>query len=142
MRRNKLNFLHIPFGMLVAVVMLAMMICSCKSIEYVPVVEHKTDTVLWYSTRHDSIWLHDSIAVKEKGDTVRIERWHTKYVENVTHDTIYRSSRDSIPVPYEVTKYVEKKLTKTQMGLIVIGLLSLIALVAFVAVRVRRLLPW
>lgn len=142
MRRDKLNFLHIPFEMLVAVVMLAIMICSCRSVEYVPVVEHKTDTVLWYSTRHDSIWLHDSIHVTERDDTVRIERWHTKYVEKVTHDTIYRSSRDSIPVPYEVTKYVEKKLTKTQIGLIGIGLLALIALVAFVAVKLRRLLPW
>ena len=128
--------------MLVAVVMLAMMICSCRSVEYVPVVEHKDDTVLWYSTRHDSIWLHDSIRVTERGDTIRIEKWHTKYVEKVTHDTIYRSSRDSIPVPYEVTKYVEKKLTKTQTGLIGIGLLALIVLVAFVAVKLRRLLPW
>lgn len=142
MRRDKLNFLHIPFGMLVAVVMLAMMICSCRSVEYVPVVEHKTDTLLCYSSIRDSIYMHDSIHVTERGDTVRIERWHTKYVEKVTHDTIYRSSRDSIPVPYEVTKYVEKKLTKTQTGLIVIGLLSLIALVAFLAVKLRRLLPW
>lgn len=142
MRRNKLNFLHIPFGMLVAVVMLAMMICSCRSVEYVPVVEHKIDTVLCYSSIRDSIYMHDSIHVTEKGDTVRIERWHTKYVEKLTHDTIYRSSRDSIPVQYEVTKYVEKKLTKTQTGLIGIGLLALIALVAFLSVKLRRLLPW
>lgn len=140
MRRNKLNFLHIPFGMLV--VMLAMMICSCRSVEYVPVVERKTDTLLCYSSIRDSIYMHDSIHVTEKGDTVRIERWHTKYVEKLTHDTIYRSSRDSIPVPYEVTKYVEKKLTKTQMGLIGIGLLALIALVAFLSVKLRRLFPW
>ena len=142
MRRDKLNFLHIPFGMLVAVVMLAMMICSCRSVEYVPVVEHNIDTLLCYSSIRDSIYMHDSIHVTERGDTVRIERWHTKYVEKMTHDTIYRSSRDSIPVPYEVTKYVEKKLTKTQTGLIIIGLLSLIALVAFLAVKLRRLLPW
>ena len=128
--------------MLVAVVMLAMMICSCRSVEYVPVVEHNIDTLLCYSSIRDSIYMHDSIHVTERGDTVRIERWHTKYVEKMTHDTIYRSSRDSIPVPYEVTKYVEKKLTKTQTGLIIIGLLSLIALVAFLAVKLRRLLPW
>lgn len=140
MRRDKLNFLHIPFEMLVSVVMLAMMMCSCKTVEYVPV--HKTDTLLCYSSIRDSIYMHDSIRVTERGDTIRIEKWHTKYVEKVTHDTIYRSSHDSIPVPYEVTKYVEKKLTKTQTGLIGIGLLALIVLVAFVAVKLRRLLPW
>ena len=50
------------------------------------------------------IWVHDSIHVTDKGDTVRIEKWHTKYVESIRHDTVYKARTDSVPVPYPVTK--------------------------------------
>lgn len=140
MKQEKLNFWHIPLGMLVAVAVLALMMCSCKSVEYVPVIEHHTDTT--YITKHqrDSVWLHDSISVKEKGDTVRIEKWHTKYIEKVTHDTTYVAKVDSIPVPYEVTKYVEKKLSKTQKGLMTLGILTLMAGVIFGVFWLKKIL--
>ena len=66
-----------------------------------------------YITKHqrDSVWLHDSIHVTEKGDTIRIEKWHTKYIEKATHDTLYQHKTDSVPVPYPVEKLVERELT-------------------------------
>ena len=52
----------------------------------------------------------------KKGDTVYVlqERWHTRYVDRATHDTIYHFLTDSVPVPYPVTEYVEKQLSKWQ----------------------------
>ena len=97
----------------------ALLLTSCKTRERVVMVETtRTDTT--YITKHqrDSIWLHDSIFVseKQKGDTVYMlqERWHTRYVDRATHDTIYHLLTDSVPVPYPVTEYVEKQLSKWQ----------------------------
>lgn len=140
MKQEKLNFWHIPLGMLVAVAVLALLMCSCKSVEYVPVIEHHTDTT--YITKHqrDSVWLHDSIAVKEKGDTIMIEKWHTKYREKQVHDTTYVAKTDSVPVPYEVIKEVPAKLSKTQKGLMTLGILTLLAGVIFGAFWLKKIL--
>lgn len=61
----------------------------------------------------DSIYLHDSVYVKEyiKGDTVRIteyrERWRERIKE--VHDTSYMAKVDSVTVTVPVE--VEKKLS-------------------------------
>ena len=94
------------------VILLAVLLVGCKTKERVVTVETvRTDTT--YITKHqrDSVWLHDSIHVTEKGDTIRIERWHTKYVEKATHDTLYQATHDTIPQPYPVEKLVERELS-------------------------------
>lgn len=84
---------------------------SCTTTKYVPVIEHRTDTLIQTNLQHDSIYVHDSIMVSQQGDTVRIERWHTKYVEREVHDTTYISKTDSIPKPYPVIQEVPAQLT-------------------------------
>jgi hypothetical protein len=123
MKEEKLNFWHIPLGMIMAVAFLALLMCSCKSVEYVPVVQKETHTDSIYLTKveKDSVWLHDSILVKDRGDTVLIEKWHTKYIEKLRIDTTYIAKVDSIPVPYPVEKLVEKKLSKGQMLRLALG---------------------
>ena len=94
------------------VILVALLMAGCKTKEKVVTVEKvRTDTT--YITKHqrDSVWLHDSIHVTEKGDTIRIERWHTKYVEKATHDTLYQATHDTIPQPYPVEKLVERELS-------------------------------
>ena len=118
-------------GMMVILFVLALL-ASCTTTEYVPVIEHRTDTTFITKWQRDSVWLHDSIMVTEKGDTVRIEKWHTKYIESIRHDTLYQSKTDSIPVPVPVIQMVEKKLSwwqRTQMyagDVLLIGLLILL----------------
>ena len=85
----------------------AIMMTGCKTTEYVPVPEYHTDTIYQSKVVHDSIYQHDSTYIKEKGDSVYIERWHTKYVLKEKTDMLYESRVDSIPVPYEVVKEVE-----------------------------------
>ena len=97
------------------VILVAVLLVGCKTKERVVTVEKvRNDTT--YITKHqrDSVWLHDSIHVAEKGDTIRIERWHTKYVEKATHDTLYQHKTDSVPVPYPVEKLVERELSWRQ----------------------------
>ena len=140
--KNDLNIWHIPLGILAAVAVLALLMCSCKSIEYVPVIEHEVhhDSIYFTKIQKDSVWLHDSILIKDRGDTVTIEKWHTKYVEKQVHDTTYVAKVDSIPVPYEVTKYVEKKLSKTQKALMIIGIIALMAVIVALALWLKKIL--
>ena len=117
------------------------MLSSCTTTKVVTVEKVKTDTT--YITKHqrDSVWLHDSIQVTEKGDTVRIEKWHTKYIEREVHDTLYHAKTDSIPVPYPVEKLVEKPRSTIEKGLLMVGILSIMALLVFAAFKIKKFLP-
>lgn len=123
MKQTDLNFWHIPLGMLAAVAVLALLMCSCKSIEYVPVVEKHTvhDSIYFTQIQRDSIWQHDSILIKDRGDTVWVEKWHTKYIEREVHDTTYIAKVDSIPVPYEVKVEVPAELSFVQKLCVYVG---------------------
>jgi hypothetical protein len=77
----------------------------------VTVEKVRTDTLMVLKHTHDSIYKHDSVIVSEKGDTVKIERWHTRYIEREKHDTIYQATHDTIPKPYPVEKLVAASLT-------------------------------
>jgi uncharacterized protein YcfL len=122
------------------IILVAVLLVGCKTKERVVTVEKvRNDTT--YITKHqrDSVWLHDSIHVTEKGDTIKIEKWHTKYVEKATHDTLYQHKTDSVPVPYPVEKLVERELSWWQQTRMHLGeaLLALagIAVVVFVIKR-------
>ena len=117
-------------------------ISSCTTTKYVPVVEYHTDTLIQKMTQRDSIYLHDSTSVREKGDTVRIEHWRTKYHDREVHDTIYQSRNDTVPQPYPVVEYVERKMSAIDKLLIATGILSIISVLIFAAYKLRRFLPF
>ena len=109
------------------IIMLAL--TGCKTTEVVTVEKVKADTTYITKVQRDSIWQHDSVYVKEKGDSVLIERWHTKYIEKEVHDTTYVAKHDSVPVPYPVTKYVEKQLSWWQKTLIYAGGIGIVSFI-------------
>ncbi len=125
-------------------ILVVVLMAGCKTKERVVTVEKvRTDTT--YITKHqrDSVWLHDSIHVKEelKGDTILLTtiKWHTKYVERATHDTLYQHKTDSVPVPYPVEKLVERELSWWQQTRIHLGeALLAIAGIAVVVFVIRR----
>ena len=121
--------------------MIALWLTSCTTTKVVTVEKVKTDTTYITKQQRDSIWLHDSIHVTERGDTIRIERWHTKYVEREVHDTLYRAKTDSIPVPYEVIKEVPRNSTWFERIMFCTGIISILCLILFVAKKIERHLP-
>lgn len=142
MEQHTKDFCKFEFGLIgIIITILMLAFCSCKSVEYVPVIEHKTDTVIQTKVQHDSIHVKDSTIVEKRDSIIKIEHWHTKYVEKQVHDTLYQSNTDSIPVPYPVTEYVEKKLSTWQVVLMTIGTLTLMGIIVFVAIKLRRFLP-
>lgn len=115
---------------------------SCKPLQKVQVVErHTVDTLYRSKVQHDSIHVHDSVFVSSRGDTVTVERWHTKWKLQILNDTIYRTRQDTIPKPYEVVR--EKQLTwyqnaKLKFSEIVIGIFFFIIMLVFIYRRRPR----
>lgn len=127
----------------IVAVILGLIVCAllsgCTTTQYVPVIEHRTDTVRITQHQRDSIYLSDSIYVSDfvRDDTVyrTVDRWHTRYVERTRTDTLYQSRTDTIPMPYPVTKEVPAPLTWWQKALMYVGGIAIILLIVFVMVR-------
>ena len=128
---------------LFAMVLLLFLLTSCKQVEYVTVEKVRTDTTYVTKWQKDSVWLHDSVYVKEtsSGDTVflNIEKWHTRYVTKEIHDTLYKARVDSIPVPYEVVKEVAAELSWWQKLRLWLGNITLIGIIGLVGYGVFRI---
>lgn len=131
--------------------LLCALLGSCTTTKVVTVERVRTDTTYITQQQRDSIWLHDSIYIKEwlQGDTVYQlrDRWHTKYVEKLRVDTFLRMKTDSVPVPYPVEKRVEveKPLTWWQSVRLSFANVMLIGLGIFIAIKVwqyrKKFLP-
>ena len=128
---------RISFVMMVA----ALLLQGCRTPAPTIVERVRTDTAYVSKIQRDSVWLHDSIHVTERGDTIRIERWRTKYIEREVHDTLYRAKTDSIPVPYEVVKEVPRKKSKFEIVVFAIGIIAIMGLIIFIGMKLKKFLP-
>lgn len=90
---------------------------SCRSVKYVPVETVKTDSIYITNVLRDSIYRLDSIYIRDKGDTVLVEKYKYLFVDKLRHDTLYINHTDSIRVPYPV----EKELTRWQQMKLELG---------------------
>jgi hypothetical protein len=116
--------------------LLCAMLSGCTTTKYVQVPVVHNDTTIVTKHQRDSIWLHDSTYVKEKGDTVRIEKWHTKYIEKQVHDTTYIAKVDTIREVF--TNEVEKPLTWWQQTKMHIGAIALYLLALLIIIWVAK----
>ena len=94
----------------------AALLCSCKT-QYVPVETIKTETERVVDIERDSIYVLDSIYVREAHDTVYITKWRTEYKEALRVDTLNIQRIDTLQTIVEV----EKKLTKWQQTKMDVG---------------------
>lgn len=142
--RQRVAFFAAAYGcatyalMLVLLVVGCVLFGSCTTTEYVVVPEHHADTIIVSNIQRDSIYVHDSVSVAQQGDTVTIEKWHTKYVEREVHDTCYQSHTDTIAKPYPVEVKVEKELSTWQSFRMTLGTIALCMLAVYVVYRIIR----
>jgi hypothetical protein len=118
-----------------------LLLTGCTTTKYVPIETVRIDTMKVTKYERDSIYIHDSTIVREKGDTMLIEKWHTRWRDRWMHDTVYQSRVDSVPQPYPVTEYVERKRSKIDWFFTITGIIALIAVIVYAAVKVRKFLP-
>ena len=104
------------------------MFCRCTTTKYVPITEYrdrvvvKTDSFL----KTDSVYVHDSVSVYIRGDTVFKDKYHLQYkdryiVRNKSDTLIVRDS-----IPYKVV--VEKTISNTDKAFLNIGKIALVCL--------------
>jgi hypothetical protein len=123
--------------------MLLAWLTSCTTTKYVEVERIRTDTTYITKWQKDSVWLHDSIHIRERDDTVMIERWHTQWRDRLRVDTIYQVTHDTIPQPYpiETVKVVEKELSwwqRLRLWIGNIGLLAILGVIGYYGVRIWK----
>lgn len=124
-----------------AFALLGWLLSGCTTTKYVPVIETHTDTLIHTMHHRDSIHITDSTVIREKGDTVFVDRWHTRWHDRTLHDTIYQARHDTIPQPYPVEKEVDRKRSAMEWGLIIIGVIALMSGIVWIAWRLKRYLP-
>ena len=124
---------------LILITLTILTLFSCKTstkIVEVPVEVIKKEYV--YNTKIDSIYIRDSIDRWQKGDTLYITKWHTKFKYINKVDTIVKT--DSIPKIVPVVKEVEVNhiywWQKTLMW--VGGILSICIIISLI----RKLKKW
>ena len=136
------------------------MFSSCTTTKVVTVPEvheiyhNQTDTVIKQDSvireTQTTIMQLDSAAMAQYGIKLKAaERaWLVKSKElerqierlmamSATKDSVH----DSIPYPVEVIKEVPRKVSKTERGLMIAGILSMMAVIVFVAFRIKKFLP-
>ena len=115
--------------------------CACGTTKYIPV--ETTRTEYRDNFLRDSIYLRDSIFVKEKGDTLIVEKFRYLYRDKIIRDSIFQIDTIRVPYPVEVVKQVKKPLTGWQnfqvwYGRIALAL-GLLAIIYFVLKQKKRL---
>ena len=136
------------------------MFSSCTTTKVVTVPEvheiyhNQTDTIIQQDSvireTQTTIMQLDSAAMAQYGIQLKsAERaWLVKSKElekqierlmamSATKDSVH----DSIPYPVDVIKEVPRKVSKTERGLMIAGILSMMAVIVFVALRIKKFLP-
>ena len=126
---------------LLYILALVCLLCGCKQVQYVPVETVRLDSIYLTQTLRDSIVRYDSVYVRDKGDTLYVERWKYLYRDKVRVDTMVSVRVDTLAVPYPV----EKRLTrwermKMEAGgyAIVAGCAAVLVVTGWMVYRIRR----
>ena len=121
-------------AVILALVVLALVCCSCKT-KYITQTEYKEVPVVMHDTIAKNIWRIDTTIVKDsvyfaiKGDTIFKERYNTKWRIKVAHDTINKVLEKPVQVLRTSIKTETKEVNRIywwQKVLILIGGASLI----------------
>jgi len=86
--------------------------CACGTTKYIPI--ETTRTEYRDNFLRDSIYLRDSVFVKEKGDTLIVEKYRYLYRDKIVRDSIFQTDTIRVPYPVEVIKEVKKPFSSWQ----------------------------
>ena len=147
------HFHKVWFLLVVAVVVLS----SCTTTRYIPVTETHTEHH-WHTdsvkerdsthTEHETIIREvDSAAMAKYGIQMQanqrawlvLQREMENRLRELEHTSANKDTvRDSIPVPYPVTEYIERSRSKFEWILLAFGVLFIIASLLFLIYKVKK----
>ena len=123
-------------------VLLLCFFSSCKTPQYIPVETVKTE----YRDKivRDSVFRYDSVFVKDKGDTIFLERYRYLYRDKIIRDSIFKTDTIRVPYPVKIIKPIKAPLTNWQKfqlwcGRILLTIILLIGL--YYMLKVKKILP-
>lgn len=138
-------------------VLIGWLLNGCTTTKYVPVTETRTehhwhtDTVKERDSTHTEretvIREIDSAAMAKYGIQMQanqrawlvLQREMENRLRELEHMTAQRDTvRDSIPVPYEVTKEVPRERSTVEWGLLIIGLLAIAWIFFRIAIKIKH----
>ena len=112
------------------IIIVALILCSCRSTRYVPVEIIKTDTLYIAKLKVDSVYHRDSVHVETKGDSVTI--YKEKYITKIEqlHDTIRSYSVDiiSVVIPQSSESSKDSPFKYVRLLFITLALFALVAI--------------
>lgn len=88
------------------------------------------------SVQRDSIYVHDSVYIHSKGDTVFVVRWRTRIRDRTLRDTVYLQKIDSVYVETQVKK--TSAIADINSTLRVLGCTAIIIAVVVLILKLRR----
>jgi hypothetical protein len=125
---------------LVLVVCVAMV--GCRTLPEPVAVRVERDSIYLSRVERDSVFVRDSVLIREKGDTVYRDRWRVEYRERVLRDTVYFGKSDTLII----TKVVEVatplswwKRVKISAGGVAIAVLGVLAVLGVVKLKIKNL---
>lgn len=108
MKKKRYDWQVSPY---VIVLLLVVFLSGCRT-KYIPIEKVVYQNEIKHDTLHtyDSVFVRDSVYLRQKGDTCYLDRWHEKTVFKNVYMVKVDSflKRDSIPVPYPVEKELSK----------------------------------
>lgn len=111
------------------------MLCSCTSVRYVPVESVKTDSIYINKVEVDSIYMQDSVYIKEKGDTIYMYKYKYLNRYKLLTDTMYICKTDTINNVVEVEKQLSKwQKAKQELGGIAFGVLGVLGVLGIIRI--------
>ena len=119
-----------------ALAVIVLCFVGCKT-QYVPVETTKTEVVKELEIQRDSIYVLDSVFVRQANDTVYLTKWRVEYKEALRIDTLHIVERDSINHVVEVERPLAKmQQLKMDIGA---GVLWAVPIVFIIYIVYRRL---
>ena len=109
---------------IIQITALVFLCCACGTVKYVPIESVRTEYRNTATT--DSVFLRDSIFVKEKGDTLIVEKYRYLYRDRILRDSVIVRDTLRVPYPVEVVKEVKKPLTGWQNFQVWCGRIALV----------------
>lgn len=123
------------------VLVVCVVMVGCRTLPEPVAVRVERDSIYLSRVERDSVFVRDSVTIREKGDTVYRDRWRVEYRERVLRDTAYIERNDTITNVVEV----ERALSwweRTRMAAGDVALLGLVVLLIYLILRHGKKVFW
>ena len=127
----------------IILILVLIFLSSCKTVEVIKdktVIDSTKNTSKEIITKHDSIYIYhrDSIFIKQKNDTVFIEKWNTKIERLIKRDTVIKIDTIYQDKKQIITEYQVETKTETIYVKWLFWLGLAIPVVLYIAYRLLR----